>query len=269
MELGLEGKVALVTGSSKGIGFAIAQALAREGCKVVINGRNATYLDSAAAQIRKAGPAGTAVHTVASDVATPGGAERAVAETVSHFGAIHILVNNAGGIGRFGAFAELTDDEWLAIFQLNVMSAVRASRAALPHMQRQKWGRIINISSESGTQPDALMPHYNASKSALNSLTKSLSKAYGADGILVNTVSPAFIRTPLVEEMLANQAQQRGVSVDEAERAFVREFRPNIVFGRAGRPEETAGIVVFLASEQASFITGSNFRVDGGSVASL
>ncbi|MGH9738222.1 MAG: SDR family NAD(P)-dependent oxidoreductase [Candidatus Acidiferrales bacterium] len=269
MELGLKGKVALVTGSSKGIGFAIAQALAREGCKTVINGRNASDLDSAAAQIRQAGGSPAAVHTVASDVAVPGGAERAVAETISHFGAIHILINNAGGIGRFGAFAGLTDDEWLQIFQLNVMSAVRASRAALPHMQRQKWGRIINISSESGTQPDALMPHYNASKSALNSLTKSLSKAYGADGILVNAVSPAFIRTPLVEEMLANQAKQRGVSVDEAERIFVREFRPNIVFGRAGRPDETAGIVVFLASEQASFITGSNFRVDGGSVASL
>lgn len=269
MELGLQGKVALVTGSSKGIGFAIAEALAREGCKVVLNARNAADLGSAAAQIRKAAPS-AAVHAVASDVAAPGGSERAVAETVEKFGTIHILVNNAGGIGRFGAFAELTDDEWLAVFQLNVMSAVRASRAAIPHMQRQKWGRIINISSESGTQPDALMPHYNASKSALNSLTKSLSKAYGADGILVNTVSPAFIRTPLVDEMLANQAKSRGLSsADEAERVFVREFRPNIVFGRAGRPEETAGIVVFLASEQASFITGSNYRVDGGSVASL
>jgi 3-oxoacyl-[acyl-carrier protein] reductase len=269
VELGLAGKVALVTGSSKGIGFAIAEALAREACKVVLNARNPADLESAAARIRKAAPS-AAVHMVASDVAAPGGSERAVAETVSHFGAIHILVNNAGGVGRFGAFAELTDDEWLAVFQLNVMSAVRASRAALPHMQRQKWGRIINISSESGTQPDPFMPHYNASKSALNSLTKSLSKAYGADGILVNTVSPAFIRTPLVDEMLANQAKSRGLSsVDEAERVFVREFRPNIVFGRAGRPEETAGIVVFLASEQASFITGSNYRVDGGSVASL
>jgi 3-oxoacyl-[acyl-carrier protein] reductase len=268
MELGLQGKVALVTGSSKGIGFAIAGALAREGCRVVLNGRHDTDLDSAAAQIRAVGAA-AAIHTVASDVAAPGGAERAVAETVSQFGAIHILINNAGGIGRFGAFAELSDDEWLQVFHLNVMSAVRASRAALPHMQRQKWGRIINISSESGTQPDPFMPHYNASKAALNSLTKSLSKAYGRDGILVNTVSPAFIRTPLVEEMLANQAKSRGTSVDEAERAFVRELRPNIVFGRAGRPEETAGIVVFLASEQASFITGSNYRVDGGSVASV
>ena len=113
------------------------------------------------------------------------------------------------------------------------------------------------------------MPHYNASKAALNSLTKSLSKAYGKDGILVNTVSPAFIRTPLVDQMLEGQAKARGIGVDEAEKAFLREFRPNIVLGRAGLSDETAGVVVFLASEQASFITGSNYRVDGGSVASL
>jgi 3-oxoacyl-[acyl-carrier protein] reductase len=146
---------------------------------------------------------------------------------------------------------------------------VRITRAALPHMQKQKWGRVINISSESGTQPDPMMPHYNASKAALNNLTKSLSKAYGKDGILVNTVSPAFIRTPLVDEMLGRQAKASGITVDEAERNFLRELRPNIVLGRAGKSDETAGIVVFLASEQATFITGSNFRVDGGSVASI
>jgi 3-oxoacyl-[acyl-carrier protein] reductase len=140
---------------------------------------------------------------------------------------------------------------------------------ALPHMQKQKWGRIINISSESGVQPDPMMPHYNAAKSALNSFTKSLSKAYGKDNILVNTVSPAFIRTPLLEGLLEQQARARGITVDEAEKVLLREFRPNILLGRAGRADETAGIVVFLASEQASFITGSNYRVDGGSVASL
>ena len=118
-------------------------------------------------------------------------------------------------------------------------------------------------------QPDPMMPHYNASKSALNSFTKSLSKAYGKDGILVNTVSPALIRTPLLDGMLQQQARARGISMDEAEQALLREFRPNIVLGRAGKPDETGGIVAFLASEQASFITGSNFRVDGGSVASI
>lgn len=266
MELGLGGKVVLVTGSSKGIGRSIAEAFARENCKVVINARHASELEAAAVAVRAAG--GT-VHAVASDVTEAEGAKRAVDETVRRFGTIHVLVNNAGGIGRFAPFADLTDDEWIDVFKLNVLSAVRATRAALPFMQRQKWGRIINISSESGTQPDPIMPHYNASKSALNSLTKSLSKAYGKDGILINTVSPAFIRTPLVEEMFKEQAKARGISVREVEQILLREFRPNILLGRAGKSEETAGVVVFLASEQASFITGSNYRVDGGSVASL
>jgi 3-oxoacyl-[acyl-carrier protein] reductase len=266
MELGLKGKVALVTGSSKGIGRSIAAALAREGCQVVINGRHANELDATAAELRGAQ---TTVHAVVSDVTQAEGAKRVVEETVQRFGTIHILVNNAGGADRFGSFEDLTDEEWLGAFNLNVLSAVRATRVALPAMQKQKWGRIINISSESGVQPDPMMPHYNAAKSALNSFTKSLSKAYGKDGILVNTVSPAFIRTPLLDGMLDQQARARGITRDEAEQVLLREFRPNIVLGRAGKSDETAGIVVFLASEQASFITGSNFRVDGGSVASI
>ncbi|MFY9691705.1 MAG: SDR family oxidoreductase [Candidatus Acidiferrales bacterium] len=269
MELGLKGKVVLVTGSSKGIGRSIAAAFVREGCQVVINARNAKELDATAAELRKDAAAGGTVLAVASDVSQAHGAKRAVDETVARFGTIHVLVNNAGGVGRFGSFEDLTDDEWLDAFTFNVMSAVRATRAALPHMQKQKWGRVINISSESGVQPDAMMPHYNASKSAMNSLTKSLSKAYGKDNILVNTVSPAFIRTPLLEGMLQEQARARGITADEAEKVLLREFRPNILLGRAGKPDETAGIVVFLASDQANFITGSNFRVDGGSVASI
>jgi len=268
MELGLKGKVVVVTGSSKGIGRSIAAAFVREGCNVVINGRHAKELDATAAELR-ASVAGGAVHAVVSDVAEADGAKRVVDGAVARFGRIHVLVNNAGGVGRFASFEELTDEEWLAAFTFNVLSAVRATRAALPHMQKQKWGRIINISSESGVQPDPVMPHYNASKSAMNSLTKSLSKAYGKDNILVNTVSPAFIRTPLLDGMLEQQARARGITVDEAEKALLREFRPNIVLGRAGKSDETAGIVVFLASDQATFITGSNFRVDGGSVASI
>jgi 3-oxoacyl-[acyl-carrier protein] reductase len=269
MDLGLKSKVVVVTGSSKGIGRSIAAAFVREGCNVVINGRHAKELDATAAELRASASGGGAVHTVVSDVAEADGAMRVVDEAVARFGTIHVLVNNAGGVGRFASFEELTDDEWLGAFTFNVLSAVRATRAALPHMQKQKWGRIINISSESGVQPDPVMPHYNASKSAMNSLTKSLSKAYGKDNILVNTVSPAFIRTPLVNGMLEQQARARGITVDEAEKALLREFRPNILLGRAGKPDETAGIVVFLASDQATFITGSNFRVDGGSVASI
>ncbi|HXQ27383.1 MAG TPA: SDR family oxidoreductase [Candidatus Acidoferrales bacterium] len=266
MELGLKGKVALVTGSSKGIGRSIAEALAREGVQVVITSRHGNELEATAAEMRAAG---AKVHAVIADATDAEDAKRGVDEAVRRFGTIHILVNNAGGAGRFGSFDDLNDDEWLGAYTLNVLSAVRATRAALPHMQKQKWGRIINISSESGVQPDPVMPHYNAAKSALNSLTKSLSKAYGKDGILVNTVSPAFIRTPLLDGLLAQEAKVRGITMDEAEKALLRSFRPNILLGRAGRSDETAGIVVFLASEQASFITGSNYRVDGGSVASL
>jgi 3-oxoacyl-[acyl-carrier protein] reductase len=266
MELGLKGKVAVVTGSSKGIGRSIAEAFAREGVKVVINSRNAKELDAAAAEMRAAG---ATVHAVAADVTGAEGARRQVEEAIRKFGTVHILVNNAGGAGRFGSFDGLTDDEWMDTYNLNVLSAVRATRAALPSMQKQKWGRIINISSESGVQPDAMMPHYNASKSALNSLTKSLSKAYGKDNIRVNTVSPAFIRTPLLDGLLGAEAKTRGITIDEAEKVLLREFRPNILLGRAGQPDETAGICVFLASDQATFITGSNYRVDGGSVASL
>ena len=269
MELALRGKVVVVTGSSKGIGRSIAAAFVREGCNVVINGRHAKELDASASELRANAAGGATVHAVVSDVAEAEGAKRVVDEAVARFGTIHVLVNNAGGVGRFASFEELTDEEWLGAFTFNVLSAVRATRAALPHMQKQKWGRIINISSESGVQPDPVMPHYNASKSAMNSLTKSLSKAYGKDNILVNTVSPAFIRTPLVEGMLDGQARARGITVDEAEKVLLREFRPNILLGRAGKPDETAGIVVFLASDQATFITGSNFRVDGGSVASI
>ncbi len=273
MDLGLEGKVVLVTGASKGIGRSIAAAFAREGCRVVINARNATELAKTAKEISAAttttAKVQSEVHAIAADVTKPDDASRLVAETVQRCGAIHVLVNNAGGVDQFAPFANVTDQQWLDVFNLNFLSAVRVTRAALPHMQKQKWGRIINISSESAVQPDALMPHYNASKAALNSLTKSLSKAYGQEGILVNTVSPAFIRTPLIDDFLGNIAREKKITPAEAEQQFLRENRPNIVLRRAGEPDETAGIVVFLASQQASFITGSNFRVDGGSVASV
>jgi len=136
-------------------------------------------------------------------------------------------------------------------------------------MQRRHWGRIINIASESGIQPDAEMPHYNASKGALLVLTKSLSKAYAADNILVNSVSPAFIRTPLVMEMMRKAADNEGISVQEAIDAFLRQKRPHIELKRPGEEAEVAAVVTFLASEAASFVTGANYRVDGGSVASV
>ena len=266
MNLGLKEKVVLVTGASKGIGRGIAEAFAAEGSSVVLNARNQQELEQVTQEIQRRG--GNAL-AVAADVTNASEIQRLVQQAIERFGTIHVLVNNAGGAGAFAAFEELSDEDWINVFNLNVLSTVRLTRAILPYMQKQKWGRIINISSESGTQPDPFMPHYNAAKAAINNLTKSLSKAYAKDSILVNTVSPAFIKTPLIEQLFAAQAQEHGITPQEAEQAFLRQNRPHIELGRPGTPDEVASAVVFLASEAASFINGSNLRVDGGSVASI
>ena len=267
MDLGLKDRVVLVTGASKGIGKAIAAAFAAEGAKVAISARNQNELQAAAQEIAKS--TGAQVIGVAADMTKADDITRMVDETAKRFGTIHVLVNNAGGVGAFAPFEQLTDQDWLDILNFNVMSAVRATRAVLPYMQRQKWGRIINISSESGSQPDAFMPHYNASKAAMNNLTKSLSKAFATDGILVNTVSPAFIMTPLVSDMLGKLAKEQGKTPQQITAEFLANNRPHIELKRPGESEEVASAVVYLASEKASFITGTNLRVDGGSVASI
>jgi 3-oxoacyl-[acyl-carrier protein] reductase len=267
MDLGLKDKVVLVTAASQGIGRAIAEAFAAEGSKVAITARNSERIQKAAKEIGES--TGAQVIGIAADAMKPEDNIRMVEEVVKRFGTIHVLVNNAGGAGAFAAFQDLKDQDWLDVLNLNLMSAVRATRAVLPHMQRQKWGRIVNISSESGTQPDAFMPHYNASKGALNTFTKSLSKAFAQDGILVNTVSPAFIMTPLLSDLLQKMAKEQGTSTQEATAQFLEKNRPHIELKRPGESEEVASAVVYLASERASFITGANLRVDGGSVASV
>ncbi len=267
MDLGLKDKIILVTAASQGIGRAIAEAFAAEGAKVAITARRGDHIQQAAQEISHS--AGTQVMGIAADASKADDNIRMVDEVVKRFGTVHVLVNNAGGVGAFADFDQLTDQDWLDVLNLNVMSAVRASRAALPHMQRQKWGRIVNISSESGTQPDAAMPHYNASKAAMNNLTKSLSKAYAKDGILVNAVSPAFIMSPLLKDMLQKMAKEQGVTFQDAVDGFLTQNRPHIELKRPGEPAEVASAVVFLASERASFITGANLRIDGGSVASV
>ena len=169
----------------------------------------------------------------------------------------------------FRPFEKVSDADWTGTFELNVMSAVRVSRLLAPKMAERGWGRIINLSSENGEQPDPVAVEYAAAKGALNALTKGLSKAFGSRGVLANVVSPAYIDTPIVRSVLSQMPDAGELAPDELAQHFLPSFRPNIVLGRPGQPEEVAAAVVFLASDAASFITGTILRVDGGSVATL
>lgn len=266
MNLELKNKTALVTGGSKGIGKAIAIALAEEGANVVICAREAVALNEAAMYIEKIGGS---VLAVQADLTKQADVDNLVSLAIKRYKTIDILVNNAGVVNRFDDFHSLEIEDWQKLFEVNLFGSVRVTKAVIPYMKKAKYGRIINISSESAEQPDAFIPHYNASKAALNNFTKSLSKAYAADGILVNTVSPAFIMTPMLENLLKGNAEKLNISYEDAIQQFLKENRPHVEVKRPGKVEEVASAVVYLASNKASFINGVNLRVDGGSVAGL
>lgn len=266
MDLGLDGRTAIVTGASVGIGEGIADALATEGCDVVICARGEDELDAAAEDL--ADREGDVV-PVTADVTRQEDVDHLVDAARERFGGVDVLVNNAGTLGSESPLHEVTIEEWERVFDVNVTAAARTSKAALPDMREQGWGRIVNVASEAASQPDAFKPHYDASKAALVNLTKNLSKTYGEDGVRVNAVSPATTVTPLVEDLLEERAAENGVTRAEAEQRFLDEERPGIVADRLGLPEDVGGVVAFLASEHAEFVTGANYRVDGGSISTI
>lgn len=267
MDLQLTNKTVLVTGASKGIGEAIAKAFATEGARVALAARSTPALERVAGEIINTGGEAVACPT---DLTNPGDVHVLVDKVIARFGSIHVLVNNAGGVvDGFPKFDTLSDEDWFKTFDVNLFSMVRLTRAVLPHMQKQKWGRIINIASELALQPDGDMPHYAAAKAAILNLTKNISKAYALDGILINAVSPGMIATPAVEEMAEETAKRMGITAAEVLTRFVTKRRPHLELRRPGHSEEVAAVVLFLASEAASYITGTNIRVDGGSVATI
>jgi NAD(P)-dependent dehydrogenase (short-subunit alcohol dehydrogenase family) len=266
MNLNIEGKTALITGGSKGIGKGIAQSLADEGCNLSICARGEEELNQTAEKLRAAGSKALAVPV---DLTKDRDIQQLVDITAEEFGGIDILINNAGTVGQNGTFEKTSIEEWKALFELNLFSVVKLTRKVIPFMKKQQWGRIINISSENGTQPYPDMIHYNASKAALDNFSKALSKQYASDGILVNTISPAFIQTPLVDEMMEKAAKAQGITKEEMIQQFLKEKRPHIELKRPGKIAEVGPLVAFLCSDKASFITGSNYRVDGGSVAAV
>jgi 3-oxoacyl-[acyl-carrier protein] reductase len=256
----LAGRVAVVTGASKGIGLAIARGLAAEGADLVVCARGAERLGEAAAELRGAG---RQVEAVAADVATVAGAADVIRGAQARFGRIDVLVNNAGR-GTPKKMLDLTEEDWRASFELNFMSAVRLSLGCVPVMRAQGGGRIINIASRVGRQPDPYFAPYAAAKAALINFTKNLANAFSRDGVLSNCVVPGLVRTEAVEEAARRSAAATGRTVAEVFAATLAK-RP-IPAGRLGEPEDVAGLVVFLASPRAAWITGSTFTVDGGIV---
>lgn len=274
MDLGIEGKTAVITGAAGGIGRHTTAALLAEGVRVVMVDRDQHSLDEALDEALDWLPdwlpdeVGTPI-TVPCDLSTDAAAQQ-LARTVAELaGEVDILVNGAGITGATGAFHEISDDAWVDVLTTNLLSAVRVTRALLPMLRTGGWGRIVYVNSEDAVQPYADELPYCASKAGLLSFAKGLSRAYADDGLLVNSVSPAFIHTPMTDTMMEKRAEELGTDVDSAIESFLDEERPYMELGRRGRPEEVAAVIAFLCSERASFVNGANYRVDSGSVATI
>ena len=257
MDLQLEGKIALVTGSTGGIGLAIAAALQVEGAAVIVNGRTQERVERA---VKRLG----AAHGIAADLATESGARAVIAK----FPQVDILVNNLG-IFEPKPFEQIGDDEWRRFFEVNVLSGVRLSRHYLPLMKQKNWGRVVFISSDSGLQSPAEMIHYGMTKTAQLAVSRGLAETTAGTAVTVNAVLPGPTASEGVNEFVDRLAQSKGTDRAEVERRFFSEARPSSLLKRFATPEEVAAAVVFVCSPLASAINGSALRVDGGVVQSI
>jgi 3-oxoacyl-[acyl-carrier protein] reductase len=247
MDLGIEGRAAVVTGASRGIGLATARALAAEGARVLLVARSEVGEDG-----------------IAVDVTDPAAPTAIVDECMRRFGRLDILVNNAG-TSRSRSLDELTDEEWEEQWALHVMASMRLMRAAVPGMAARGWGRVVNVGSSSGKRPSLSNPAYSVTKAAQLALSRVFADTYGDRGVLVNAVAPGPVETPLWMEEggLADQAAKRGgVSREEA----LESARGKIPIGRFGTEDEIAAVIAFLCSERASDVLGATWSVDGGAV---
>lgn len=260
MDLKLTELCALVTGSSKGIGRAIAQALATEGARVIITGRSAESVAAAQAEIKRQLPQAN-IEGFAGDLSNVA----ATNELARRFPQVDILVNNLG-IYEAKPFAEIPDEDWFRLFETNVMSGVRLARSYLPAMRERDWGRVIFISSESAIQIPTEMIHYGMTKTALLAISRGLAETCVGTGVTVNAVLPGPTRSAGVEEFVASLSH--GQPFAEFEREFFRSVRPTSLLQRFALPEEVANMVVYLCSPLASATNGAALRVDGGVVKS-
>ena len=263
MDLQLKGKHALVTGSTAGIGYAIASSLVAEGAEVMINGRAADRVEAALRRLRAEHPQGV-VNGMAADLATAEGCAALVAACPD----VDVLVNNLG-IFDPKPFEQIPDADWLRFFETNVMSGVRLSRAYLPAMKERNWGRIVFISSESGLCPPAEMVHYGMSKSAQISVARGLAETCAGTGVTVNSVLPGPTLTQGAEDFFAALAREHGLGFDEAAREFFANDRPTSILRRFIQPAEVASMVTYVCSPLAAATQGAALRVEGGVVRSL
>jgi 3-oxoacyl-[acyl-carrier protein] reductase len=261
VDLGLNGKVALVEAASKGLGKASALALAREGARVAICARTADDLEAAAEEIRRETSA--EVLAVPADLASAEGIRNVVAATVECYGAVDVLVNNSGGPPP-GKFADVTDEDWRQAFELLTLNFVRSVREVLPHMRRKRWGRIIGIQSSSVKQPVAQIDLSNGIRPGIAGLMKAIMPDLAKDRITINLVLPGMFLTSRIHPDLAGGAAHIDKTVEEQ----LAPLAATIPMGRLGDPMELGHVVAFLASEQASYITGAVYQVDGGSIKS-
>ncbi|HHL4082260.1 MULTISPECIES: SDR family NAD(P)-dependent oxidoreductase [unclassified Burkholderia] len=264
MDLNLRGKRALVTGSTAGLGEAIAKMLAAEGATVVVHGRSG---DRAAAVAAAITAAGGHAEVALGDLASDAGANAVVAQATEG-GAIDILVNNAGYYHHL-TWNTALPDKWMESYEVNVLSAVRMIQRLVPAMRERGWGRVIQIGGGLAGQPVPMQPDYNASLAARHNLAVSLARDLKDSGVTSNIVAPGAILVPAVRELLEHIAPQHGwgQTWEEIERGFVRDMVPNDV-GRLGRPEEIAAAVAYLASHYADYVSGATIRVDGGTIRS-
>ncbi|MFE3838399.1 SDR family NAD(P)-dependent oxidoreductase [Pseudogemmobacter sonorensis] len=263
MKIDLTGKTAIVTGSTAGIGFAIAKGLAGAGALVIVTGRTAAAADKTADVINADLPAPLA-HGVGADLATPEGA-RALIEARPE---ADILVNNLG-IYEAKPLFDLEDADWERVFSVNVTSGARLTRHYAAGMKARGWGRIQFVSSESAQNIPVEMVHYGVSKAAVQALSRGWAKALAGSGVTVNAILPGPTRTANAESFLAGLAAERGIPVEEIEGRFLAENRPSTIIRRFATPEEVASLSVYVASPQASATTGAALRVDGGVVESI
>ena len=263
MQIDLNGKHAIITGSTAGIGFAIAQGLANAGAEVVITGRTQARIDEAIAAIKKDVPNAKATG-VAADLGTAEGCQTLIDQQPE----TDILINNVGIFGPQDFF-EVDDATWQQFFDVNIMSAVRLSRHYAQGMRDRDWGRIQFLSSESGINIPSEMVHYGVTKSALLSVSRGLAKVLSGTQVTVNAILPGPTRSEGVLNMIQEMAEKEGVSQEDVEARFVQENRPSSIIQRLATPEEVASMSVYAASPQASATTGAALRVEGGIVDTL